>query len=196
MSQPETPTDLMGFLTCLEKVAPNDREISFEQIVEAVGGRSFGPLLLVPGLIVVSPLSGIPGIPTIMSLVISLVTVQLLMGRKYIWLPRWLLKRKIRRSRVRRTLRWLKKPARYVDAVLKPRLAFLTRGVAIYIVGLLCLTVALTMPPLELIPFANSLAGASICLLSLSLITRDGVAAVCSMFIVAGLVGVIVSTFI
>jgi hypothetical protein len=192
MNHPDTPSDLTGVLNCLEKVAPDQRQVSLEQVLEAVGGRSFGPLLLVPGLIVFSPLSGIPGIPSLMALMISLVTVQMLIGRHHIWLPRWLLTRRVRRSRLRKTLRWMKRPASWVDSLLKPRFAFLTRGPSLYIAALLCLALALIMPPLELIPFANTVSGAAICCLSISLITRDGVATLLSMTLVAGLMATIV----
>ncbi len=42
-----------------------DEGIAVEEIFRTVGMRTYGPLLLVPGLIALSPISGIPGVPTL-----------------------------------------------------------------------------------------------------------------------------------
>ncbi|MFW5972654.1 MAG: exopolysaccharide biosynthesis protein, partial [Bacteroidota bacterium] len=75
-------------------------EVSLGEIVEALGPRSFGPLLLLAGLITLAPLIGdIPGMPTLMGILVLLVAVQLLLNRKHFWLPRWLLRRAFSREK-------------------------------------------------------------------------------------------------
>lgn len=54
-----------------------------------IGRRSFGPLLLMAGLIILAPVVGdIPGVPSIMGVFIVLVSVQLLIGQEHFWLPK------------------------------------------------------------------------------------------------------------
>ncbi|MEE4382194.1 MAG: exopolysaccharide biosynthesis protein, partial [Pseudomonadales bacterium] len=70
-------------------VEADGAEVSVGELMEAVGRRSFAPVLLLVGLLLVSPLSGIPSFPTLMALLVCLVSVQMLLGRRHFWLPRW-----------------------------------------------------------------------------------------------------------
>jgi hypothetical protein len=174
---PEAPVNgLEDLLDLLSRKAEKDSRVAVADMMAAVGRRSFGPLLLVPGLIVVSPLSAIPGLPTAMAIIVALVATQLLFRRRCFWLPGWILRRSVDAQLLLRALRALRPVARFVDRMTRPRLQVLagTDGFTGYPVALLCLLIALTMPPLELIPFVNSLAGAALTIFGLALITRDG----------------------
>jgi hypothetical protein len=69
------------------RTAGEDETVSIADIQERLGHRSFGPLLLFAGLVLVTPLVNIPGMPTIMGIVILLTSLQMLVGRPSIWLP-------------------------------------------------------------------------------------------------------------
>lgn len=174
------PQDLQHVLRNIAAVADRKEIVSIESVMEALGSRSFGPILLLPGLVLVSPLSGVPGVPSMMALMTTLVTVQLLIGRKRFWLPAWLLSRSVKRARFDKIMQKTWKPVCMIDRLLKPRLLWLTEGSAYYGCALLCLVVALTLPPTEMVPFAASAAGLAICSMALSLITRDGLLALFS----------------
>jgi hypothetical protein len=146
-------------------------------LMEATGQRSFGPMLFLPGLIALSPLSGIPGLPSTVAVMVALIAGQLLCGRRHIWLPHWLLARSLPRGQFEHALQVLYPMARWVDRMVQPRLTLFTRGPALYANVLLCLLIALSMPPLELIPFANSINGAALAALGLALFAQDGVLA-------------------
>lgn len=175
MNRPEEPKDLETLLDLLEQAGEPDQPVSIGCMLQATGQRSFGALLLVPGLLVFSPLSGIPGLPSIFAVMITLIAVQLLIGRRHIWLPEWLLKRTASRSKYDRAMAFLKRPAGFIDRLLRTRLTFLTEGVAVRFNAVLCLLIAATMPPLELIPFGNTTAGAALSILGLGMMARDGV---------------------
>mgnify|MGYP003659418944 FL=1 len=129
------------------------------------------------GLIAVSPLSGIPGVPSTIGIIVTVVTVQLLAGRDAFWFPAWATRRSIERKKLDKALRWLRRPAQVVDRMVRPRLTLLTRGVATYGIAALCLVIAVTMPPLEILPFVASTAGAALATFGLALVGRDGVMA-------------------
>src|SRR5690606_32618166 len=144
-------------------------------MLHATGQRSCGAQSLVPGLLVFSSLPCIPGLPSIFAEIITLIAVQLLLGRRHIWLPDWLLKRTASRSKYDRAMAFLKRPSKYIDRLLRQRLTFLTEGIAVRFNAVLCLLIAATMPPLELIPFGNTTAGAAWSILGLGMVARDGV---------------------
>lgn len=160
-------------------------KISVGTLLDVVGRRAFGPVILVPGLIALSPLSGIPGLPSVVGLTVMLLVGQLLLGRRQFWLPRWMLARKLPRARLGSALKAAKPAARAVDRITRPRLVFLTQGAGFHIVALICFVVAMTMPPMELVPFANSAAGATLTIFALSLVTHDGYVAILAVLCAA-----------
>ena len=146
-------------------------------MIEAVGRSSFGALLLLGGLITLSPLDIIPGIPTLIAVVVLIVCVQLLAGRRCFWLPAWVLRRSISRRRFRQALSWLRKPARFGDRLVRPRLMALTGEAGIKIIALACITVASAMPMMEVVPFSANLAGIALTAFGLAVIAHDGLLA-------------------
>lgn len=174
MNRPEEPKDLGTLLELLEQAGEADQPVNIDCMLQATGQRSFGALLLVPGLLVFSPLSGIPGLPSLFAVMIALIALQLLVGRRHIWLPQWLLRRTASRSKYNRAIAFLKRTTGFIDRLLQRRLVFLTEGVAVRFNAILCLLIAATMPPLELIPFGNSIAGAALSILGLGMMARDG----------------------
>lgn len=172
--------DLEELLDQLEWSADTDhQQISVQEILTAVGTRSFGPLLLLVGALIASPLSGIPVFPSVVAMIVLLVSLQMLMGRTHFWLPAWLLHRTVARDKMATAVRWLRPPARFIDYFIRPRLLMFVKGaVAKSTTALLCLVVSSVMPLLELIPFSASLAGVVLTAFGLSLVARDGLLAI------------------
>lgn len=154
--------------------AGEGESVSVDDVMEALGRRSFAPLLLAPSLLLVSPLSGIPGAGTTGALVIALIALQLMLGRDRLWLPGFLLRSSVGRARFRKAMAFLRPGARVVDRVIRPRLVVLTRGVFPRVIGAVCLAIAAMMPPLELVPMANSLSASAVAASSLALVAHDG----------------------
>lgn len=169
----------------LELAQKDGEVVRIEALLEAMGRRSFGPMLLVPGLLVLSPISGIPGVPTLSGAIVFLIAVQLLFGRKYFWLPGWILNRGISYSLFKRSLAVMRPIARVVDKVLRQRLVWIAESAGVHVVAAACVLVAVTMPPLELVPFAATAAGVAITAFGLALIGRDGVLGIIALFFCA-----------
>lgn len=170
----EELTNLEQLLDRINEAATGLDRISLEKIISAVGSRSFGPLLLLVGVILFSPLSGIPGMPTVMGLLVLLIAVQLLFRRKHFWLPRWLLKRSVEHKKLQKALKWLGTPARFIDRWIRPRLTLLIRGISVYFIAVICFFIAVALPVMEILPFSASAAGAILTAFGLSLIAHDG----------------------
>jgi hypothetical protein len=73
---------------------------------------------------------------------------------------------------------WLRKPVRFVERFLRPRIGFLYHRPWLYLPLLLILGLTLFMPFMEVIPTSGSIASAIIALFAAGLLTRDGVLAI------------------
>lgn len=169
--------DILSRLSCM---AAADR-VSVRDLVEEFGEASFLPALMVPALIVVSPLSAIFFLPTLMGLSMALIAAQMLMGRRSLWLPRVLLSRSIAGGRLRRAVGWLERPGLWVDRQTTPRLTLLFYWPLRLIPVLGCMVSGLMMPFLELVPMSSTVLGLAIVLFAVALLARDG------LFVIAGL---------
>ncbi|RUR54707.1 exopolysaccharide biosynthesis protein [Vreelandella populi] len=176
MSESPEATNLTELIQAMEEKADGMSNVSVNDIVDAVGRRSFGPLLLIAGIITLIPvISGIPGVPTFMAVLVLLVSIQLLARRRTFWLPKWLLNRSVSRKSFDKSLRIMKKPAKWIDSLLGARLVWMTNDAGIRVTALACLAVAVAMPPMELVPFTANGAGVALTLLGLGLVAHDGV---------------------
>lgn len=170
--------DLSSLLEEMGKVESKQGYVCLRDVINAVGRRAFGPVLVIPGLLVMSPAGGVPGMATAGGLVSMFVAVQLLFGRRSVWLPKWLLDRRLRRHRYRRSLKALRRPARGVDRVLRPRLQWVIQKPGVQLVALVAAVVALLMPLLEMLPFADTVPAAALTAFGMSLIAHDGLFAI------------------
>ena len=180
----DEPNDLREVLDRIESAAASADPVTARLVIEALGTRSFGALLLVPGLIILAPLIGdIPGVPTLMATLVLLVSVQLVAGRRQFWLPAWLLNRSVPQEKLCKVIGWLRPVARVLDKLSRPRLSAVTRGAGQYAVAIACIAVALAMPPMEFIPFSANGAGIALTLFGLALVAQDGLLAVIGLLI-------------
>jgi hypothetical protein len=116
MRKDQELTNLEQLLDRVSEAAHDGDRVSLGAILEVVGRRSFGPLLLVAGLVTLAPIIGdIPGMPTIMAVLVLLIAGQLLFRREHFWLPHWLLKRSVAQDKLHKALTWLRPPARFID---------------------------------------------------------------------------------
>lgn len=189
MSKEQPVTDLEELFDCIgEAAAQNPHEkVSIDSIMDMIGRRSFGLLLLLAGLIILAPVIGdIPGVPSIMGMFIFLVAIQLLIGQEHFWLPNWLLQRAVPADKLIKAVEWLRKPAHYIDKLIRPRLPLFVNGIAKYLIAVVCILIALMLPFMEVIPFSANAGGLALVAFGLALIARDGLLALFS-FILTGL---------
>ena len=174
---------LSDLLSTIDDLGDRQSQVSVHDIREAIGERSFGPFLLVPAVIEMSPIGGIPGLPTALAVIISLFAVQILFGAKHLWLPQFVEKRQIDGKTLKSAMDKMMPVARFVDRLLKPRLTWLTRAPWLQVAAAFTILLCCSVPPLELIPFASTAPMAAIALFGVSLMARDGL-----LTVIAGLV--------
>ncbi|WP_425071881.1 exopolysaccharide biosynthesis protein [Sagittula sp. S175] len=167
---PESLTDLLAVL----RPGPEDDRISVEDALARVGSRSFPAVILVPAVLVVSPLSGIPTMPSLSGLLVLFITLQVLLGRKHLWLPGFITRRSISASKMTRALDWLARPAAFMDRHSHDRLRFLVRGPTRVFAYIATAVLAAGWPLLEILPFVTSFAAGAVSMIMYGLMVRDG----------------------
>ena len=165
--------------------------VSVADLMDMIGERSFGPLLLVPSLIAVSPVGAIPGLPAITSVVIVLIAGQILLGFEHFWIPGWLGRRSIDAHKLEHGLEKFRPIAHFIDHLLLPRLPWLTRGIAFYAIALLCLLIGLVTPILELVPLGGIPPNAAVVAFSLAITARDGLWALLAFLFTGGTIALL-----
>jgi hypothetical protein len=157
-----------------ERARASDGAFTLGDIVEAVGRRSYGPLLLVIGLFAISPATIVPGMTWLAAALTLLVAGQMMLGLKRPWLPRSALRARAPSERTLTVLGKVRPWAERVDAVLKPRLVFLSHPPFVNLVAFFVIVAALVTFPLGLIPFAPLAPGVAVVAFGLGMVARDG----------------------
>lgn len=140
------------------------------EMLEAFDSRAFGAMLLVFGLLNTLPLP--PGSSTLLSLPILLLAPQIAMGADTPWLPRRLAETPLKRNDLRGLFKRLGPIVRSMELVTRPRLKPLFSPLGERSIGVVCtlLALVLVLP----IPLGNLAPGATVAVLALALLQRDG----------------------
>jgi hypothetical protein len=172
------PETLGGVLRHMQAVladqAGADR-VALAVMVGAMQKRSFPVLLLLPALLLVSPLSAIPGATTVFGLTIAALLAQYLLGRSQIWLPQFILRKSFHAARLERAIDWLHRPVGRLEILLRPRMGWVFSRPLALVPVVLVLAAALCAPLMEVIPGSGTSVGAAICMFCAGLLARDGV---------------------
>ncbi|MEW4487415.1 exopolysaccharide biosynthesis protein [Thalassoglobus sp. JC818] len=150
-------------------------------LMDAISSRGFGPLLLAPSLISISPLGGIPGVSIVTGSLIVLIAVQMLFRSDHPWIPKRLEEFSIPTDRVKKSIEkyrpWLTWGNRWVHQ----RLKILSVGAMHYVLATLMILLGLSYFPLALVPFGVFLPALANTLLSLGITARDGALIIAGM---------------
>ena len=175
------PQSIGDILDAIRELADDGDKVSLGDLVEAFGSRSYGPFLLMPALIEMSPIGGIPGVPTVLAAIIVLFAAQMVFGRKHIWLPKFAAKWGVKSERARKAADKMDGIARFLDHWFHGRWPALTGGPFVRVAAVGSILLALSVPPLELLPFASTAPMAAIAAFGLALLVRDGVLMIAAM---------------
>lgn len=176
-AQRSEPSNLNGVLDEIVAKCDGDEtpaSLTLDEILNSVGRRSYGPLLLVIGLFAISPATVVPGMTWLAAALTLLVAGQMALGLPRIWLPKKALQAELPRNAVRSGIEKGRGVAKAVDKLLQPRLTFLSKPPFVNLVALMVIAAALLTFPLGLIPFAPLAPGLAVVFFGLGMVARDG----------------------
>jgi hypothetical protein len=168
----ETTSQVLQRLT----IGHPEDTVTFGKMLDTLGERSFGLLLILLALPNCIPFPGVPGVSFATGMAILYISIQLILARDEPSFPDWVSRKSFTRGQLTRfiqkttpLLRWLEKPIR-------PRLSAMVAGPGERIIGLVALMHAITLAlP---IPMGNLPQGIALILLALALIELDGLMAI------------------
>lgn len=168
--------------------AEPEERISFRDILAILSERSFAILVVLLGLPNCLPMP--PPIPTVSSLLLIMIAVQMLVRRPEPWFPGVILRGSVARRDVLRAVKRALPIVSVLERWSRPRLIIFDRRTGSLLGAVLLLTMSIGM--LLAAPLVGQLPyGLAVCLFGLGQIERDGVLVLSSM--VAGAVGVVLS---
>jgi len=180
------PESVQDVLECVEDAGNGVHRASVADIVHRIGDGAFPPLMLVPALAVISPLSAIFGVATLCGLVIATIALQMALGRERLWLPSFIMRLGISSRNIDRVVRWFGKPALLIDRLTGKRLTRLVEPPLTRLWATLCLLLALTIPFFELVPMSATVIASAIALFALAMLAGDGLLALTGLGVLAG----------
>lgn len=161
-------------LDTLEGTLAERVTVSVETVLAGLGRRAYGPVVLVIGLIMLSPINWIPGAGIVLATVLTLVLSQSLVRDGPPWIPRRLARADVDVGRalgaIRRVRPWIERLA----LLTRPRLRTVTRPPWRTAAVAVIIATALSMYPLAIIPGGAGPPSLAITLFGLALTVEDG----------------------
>lgn len=172
--------ELANLLARLAATGAHQR-VSLGEMIDALGPSHRSLLLLLPALLAFSPATIVFGVATICGLMIAVVSLQLLIRREGVWLPRFVRKASLKRTVLRRAVAWLDGPLAWVGSRARPRCPALVSGPLARLPIVMAAVLGMALPFLELVPLSATSAGLAITLMVLGLVLRDGLLTLAGM---------------
>ncbi|WP_454783551.1 exopolysaccharide biosynthesis protein [Legionella sp. WA2022007384] len=163
----------MKISTRLKKLATgsNSKEITFEQLLDKFNQKDNFFLIILLAIPPATPLSFIPGFSALFGLMIALISVQLLAGRKKIWLPSKLKERKVP-SNINEGILKIIPYIQFLERYIKKRATFLSSPIIRYflVIFIFILSFLLMLPA----PYVDFISSSAIIMISMGIVERDG----------------------
>jgi hypothetical protein len=145
-------------------------EITIGDLIDQLSDRGFGLVQLILALPVCIPF--LWGIPQAVSIPMLFIALQIVLGRHALWLPK---KARVRTISKPAMLNMAKRAQKYVgwfEALARPRMIFLTRGLPERFFGILMAVFCISI--LVPIPGTNTVPGIGVAIQSIGFLERDG----------------------
>lgn len=172
-SQADTP--LQSVLDQIETTLDGADSVDLKTVVGAFGNRAFGPIMVLCGLCMMTPLGAIPGIPPAFGVIVIVFALQLLFRRRTPWMPEVLRRVKIPADKLLRVQSKIRPILAKIDGIISPRLQWAVTGPMQVVISLIAIVLSLTFFPLGMVPFGVVAPAAIVLILGLGITARDGV---------------------
>ncbi|MCE8417636.1 exopolysaccharide biosynthesis protein [Rhodovulum sulfidophilum] len=155
----------------------NDR-ISIADLVEALGARGFGPLLVMLSAFLILPVGMLPGLPGVVAIFMILIGGRMMTGETTLWLPARLRRVHISGHVLAVSVARAQPAALWLRPLLTPRLVALIEGrIATRLIALILIGTGVLIFLLGFIPGLPFVLSLHVLMLGLALSTRDGLVA-------------------
>lgn len=189
----ESLMDVVTDLKSTVNVAPHLNDVGIGHLIENSETNSFALLLAIPSALILLPTGLIPGVSTVSAAIIFFFSVQMALGRSQPWLPERLKNVRLQKQVVNKELKRSQKTFRFFGGVFKRRFEKLFNPLMQRVIGAVCAMLALSIIPLELVPWASTVPAMAIFVLSLALIVNDGLALGVLVLSLVGIIGTALS---
>ncbi|MCP5361360.1 MAG: exopolysaccharide biosynthesis protein [Hyphomicrobiales bacterium] len=158
-----------------------DDTITVGQIKESLHERGFGLLLALASLPLCIPVPVPPGYTTLFSIPLFILSTQMIFGMDSPWLPKWLTRRRIARMKLASMLERAVPLLRKIEKLMRPRLSFASSHTGEKVIGMFAFvfTISIALP----FPLTNLPPGYGILIMSLGLLSRDGLTIIIGMIV-------------
>ncbi len=146
-------------------------DLSLGQIIRQIGDKGYGLLLIVLSLPSALPVPA-AGYSTPFGLLLTIIGLQMLFGRKTLWLPAWAMRKNINRALALKMFHAGHKIFSRFEHIIRPRLSWIAGPWGIPLMGLLVILMSLLM--ILPIPLTNTAPAAVIFLIGIGLTEDDG----------------------
>ncbi len=180
------PSNVRKTSEILDDLAHNaGARVALRDLVDRLGDRAFGLLMLIFSLPNAVGLGTIPGMSTVFGLPQVIFALQMIAGLERPWLPGWLLARSISAEDFRSIVAKSRPQIERVERMLRPRLQIVSSRWAERLLGLAFLVLAMivALP----IPGGNWPPAIAMALMAIGMVERDG------LFVLVGLAVAVVA---
>lgn len=155
-------------------------DVSLNDILEMFHGRAFGIFLFFFSLPAALPLPAV-GVGTVLGIPLLFLTVQQAIGRETVWFPKKMREKRVKKTTITRIISTARPWTRRIERLVKPRLEFMTHGLFARLIGIFgfIMTLSVCLP----FPMTNTVPSLGIALMSVGVISRDGLAVIAGALI-------------
>ncbi len=166
--------------------------VTIGELMYALHERGFGLLMVIFVLPNSVPIPLPPGVTSLFAVPMVFIAAQMIMGRDSAWLPTWIENRKMKRLTVARVIQTAAPRLKRIEKLMRPRWTFAATETGEKIIGVFCMIFAISIAiPL---PWTNFIPGLGTLIMSLGLLSKDGVTVFIGCLI--GIAGVVLTTLI
>jgi hypothetical protein len=177
--------ELDGILGELEAAAESGEALTAAEMLSVIGARGFGPVLVVLSVFLILPVGMTPGLPAVVAVILALIGLMMLIGRKRLHLPERIGRLSLASRRIVAVTRRVRPYTARLHGVLRPRLEVLANSRPAFLaIGLILIGTALVLFFIGFIPFLPFVLALHVLLLGLGLSARDGLAVLAALVLV------------
>jgi hypothetical protein len=175
-------------LLSLVKDKQEDSKMTVKELVQGFSHSGLGIMLILFSFPMAIPLPYPPGFTTILGLPLFFISIEMILGRKYLWIPERIAKKELSVKHIKIAINAAAKFFAFSERILRPRLEFFSSINGEKIIGVISLicSISVILP----IMFGNALPSAGIMIMAIGFLYRDG------LVIILGIITSIVGLFV